>query len=75
MTTFGDRFRTARKALCLTQMQMAEGLNISQAQIARIERGDSDTTSEVLARVHNLYGISPTWLITGKGQMREEAVA
>jgi transcriptional regulator with XRE-family HTH domain len=75
-TTFGGRLRQARKNLGLTQVQLAEALGVTQGQITMVETDKSVFSIEVLARVHNLYGISPTWLITGKGQMREgEAVA
>ena len=63
------RFILARKALALTQAEMAASLGFKQSYISNIEKGRNEVTSNIIIALYKLYSISPDWLITGEGEM------
>jgi transcriptional regulator with XRE-family HTH domain len=75
MAVFGARIKAVRESVGLTQAQLADVLGVGRSHVAAVETNHTGISTEIVARLYDLYGISPTWLITGKGQMREEAVA
>lgn len=62
----GDRLRTQREKMGLTQKQTAALLGISETYYGEIERGNKKLTIErvLLARKH--LKLDPTYLITGE---------
>lgn len=64
----GERLKTARTALGLTQQALAEKIESSKTGIQANETGRSVPGGHVLLGFINL-GISSDWLLAGKGEM------
>lgn len=67
---FKDRMKAARKEAKLTQVQLAERVGIDQSVISSLERGKYRGSSHTVAIAYAL-GVSPRWLSSGAGEMRE----
>ncbi len=61
-----ENLKTRREELGLTQQQVAEAAEITQAQYSRIEAGKSSPTLATLARIASALRISPDALLTPK---------
>lgn len=66
--SIGKRMRERRKALHLTQEQMAEKLNISIKHYGGVERGDAGLSIENLIEASNILGVNLDYLIKGDEQ-------
>lgn len=53
----------------LTQSAMADALGVSQAYIAQLLTGKKGFGRKTAEKFYNLFGINPSWLLTGDGQM------
>lgn len=67
----GNRMKEKRKALHLTQEQMAEKLNISIKHYGGVERGVAGLSIENLIEVSDILGVSLDYLIKGNLQNDE----
>ena len=63
--TIGSNIKSARKALHLTQAQVAEILGISPLHYGRLERGDRNVSFAQLARVADILHVPFHNLISG----------
>lgn len=66
--SFYLRIAAARKALGLTQDQLATKAGVVRRQIAAYEAGDSKPRGNVLANLASALGASIEWLATGEGE-------
>jgi len=64
----GQRIRELRKALSLTQEQLAERANISVSFLSMIERGDRVPHLETLAMLSKPLGVSLAEIFVGIGE-------
>lgn len=64
----GERFKTARKHLGLTQTELAEKAGMTLTGYQPNERGGS-TPSATTLYTFSMLGINPYWLLTGDGSM------
>jgi len=55
----GSRLRNARKANGMTQVELAAKIGVSQAKIARYERGEVDMSVSRLIAIMRAVGIGP----------------
>ena len=62
----GKRLKEKRKALGLTQEQLAEKLNISIKHYGGVERGIAGLSIENLIELSNILGVSLDYLIKGE---------
>lgn len=69
MTNESKRLKEARKALGLTQGELADALKCDQSYLSAIERGQRGVTSQIAKELFELYAISSDWLLNGIGQM------
>lgn len=69
----GDRLRTARKALRLTQAQVAELLGLSPSFYGHIERGTRCPSFPTFKKICEILDIDAEYLIFGKARKRKEA--
>ena len=67
-----ERFKAARKALGLTQVEFAKKLGMTQAGISAIESGRVKTSDRMIQILSNTFSISAEWLRTGEGEMLVE---
>ena len=58
-----QRLRQLREAHGYTREQFAKKIDLGIAQLTRYERGESDATTEVLARIATVLGVSSDYLI------------
>jgi len=62
-TQLGKRIREERKKIGLTQSKLAEDIDISDAYMGQIERGERSLTLNTLVRLVNRLGISIDYLL------------
>lgn len=70
--TIGAKLKHLRKALNLSQSQIADKLDMNRSTYAKNERGDTFPHLEVLYRAGLELGISLDWLVCDRGSMRFE---
>jgi phage repressor protein C with HTH and peptisase S24 domain len=66
MDTLGKRLKHARKERGLTQQQLEVASGVKQSDISKLERGESNTTTQ-LVKLARALGCSAEWLDTGNG--------
>lgn len=71
----GQRLRTVRKALNLSQQELADNLNVNASAISQMETNRIKPSLETLLLLAKTYKVNLHWLITGQGQMFEDAVS
>ncbi|WP_173634381.1 LexA family protein [Paramixta manurensis] len=84
MKTFGERFRTRREQLDLTQEEAAKAINrllkgdrgtFTRVTISNIENGNqSSIKDKVLLAAVDVLKCSPRWLVYGEGPVEERNV-
>ncbi len=71
----GQRLRTVRKALNISQQELAESLKVNASAISQMETNRIKPSLETLMLLAKSYKVNLHWMITGKGQMFEDAVS
>lgn len=69
MKSIGERIRSVRKNLGLSQVEFAKGINISRQQIGLLEKDERTLTDRTLNDMVREYGISRDYILTGEGEM------
>lgn len=64
-----NRLLELRKALGITQKQMAEAIGIKQAAYSAIELGKASLTDRNKITIINIYSVNPKWFESGEGSM------
>lgn len=62
---FGERIKSAREELKMTQTQFAQLLKTSQTTVAKYEHGEQIPRADVLATISKATGKSADWLLFG----------
>lgn len=65
----GERIKTLRKSLKLTQQQFAKALDIDQGHIAGIEKGSKNPSKPLQKVICLTFYVNDIWLKTGEGEM------
>ena len=63
------RIRELRRALGMTQQELADKLGIGRTIISNYEIGRSSMSDAVLRLIVTTFGVSEIWLRTGEGDM------
>ncbi|MGD2092736.1 MAG: helix-turn-helix transcriptional regulator [Candidatus Aminicenantes bacterium] len=63
------RLKYTREYFKLKQKDFADSLGFQNSYISAIEAGDRNISHKVLVSLANVYNISPTWVLLGKGEM------
>ena len=63
---FGLNMKMARMKLGLTQVQLAEKLNVHEKHICKIETGKQNVTLKTLAKISNVLNVSESYLLCEK---------
>ncbi|GAB4411141.1 MAG: helix-turn-helix transcriptional regulator [Thermodesulfovibrionales bacterium] len=74
-TYIGNMIRKSRKALNISQMQLAERIGVSYQQIQKYEKGQSEITLSRLYQIADALGIEPISLLPAKETKVGEAIA
>ena len=69
MKSIGERIKSVRKNLGLSQVEFAKGINISRQQIGLLEKDERTLTDRTLNDMVREYGISRDYILTGEGEM------
>ena len=80
MTTFGDRLKSIRKTLNITQQEFADRIGIKRGTVANYELDRNEPLDAVISLICKEFNISESWLRTGEGEMytaldRDEEIA
>lgn len=67
--TTGERIRTIRKSLKMTQKEFSTSLGIVQGFLCSIEKGKKTPSDTLIIALLHLYDINPDWLKYGTGEM------
>ena len=57
MLTVGDKVRTHRERLGLTQLQLGQAVGVAGSTVCKIENGDSSPRVETLERMAGTFGV------------------
>lgn len=63
MNILGERIKNLRKKNNLTQGQLAEKMNLTQASISGYETGDRQPDNEILTRIADFFDVSIDYLL------------
>lgn len=69
---FGEKLSLLRKQHNMTQLELAEKLNLSRQAISRWERGTSEPSTENLVRIAALFGVPVDALVNGDAPLQAE---
>jgi transcriptional regulator with XRE-family HTH domain len=69
VTIYGDRLKEIRKFFGDSQKKFSERTGIGRTYIAAIEIGRKELSFSFLQKLVDTIGLSPTWLMTGEGEM------
>lgn len=70
---FGERFRQIRRASKLTQEEFGQMLGVSRQTINAYENDRQRPPLDMMEKVCREQGISPHWLLTGRGEARTDS--
>ncbi|QHT62970.1 helix-turn-helix transcriptional regulator [Paenibacillus lycopersici] len=68
----GKRLRAERQKLNLTQEKLAEKIDVSDAYIGQIERGQRSLTLDTLVKLTNKLGVTVDYLLHDSIQVEDE---
>lgn len=67
--TEAQRLRQVRKALGISQQQIAYTLGLKQGSYSDVERGKASISASLMKRLMECYRVNPTFLLTGSGPL------
>ena len=73
MDTIGARAKAARKMAGLSQTEAAAASGVTQSDISKIERGETERPRGLLS-LARAYNVDPTWLDVGVGSPRGDVI-
>ncbi|WP_277973287.1 helix-turn-helix domain-containing protein [Pantoea agglomerans] len=74
-TTLGNRIHEARKALGLTQKQIAESCGVTASCVTQWEAGQITPSSDKIISLAIALNCDPLWLLTGSGASQADALS
>ena len=75
MNTFAERLKYARQRAKMSQDELAHRINVSKANISKIEMGlTANCYMDTLFKMADAMSIDPRWLATGKSPVGDSAV-
>ncbi len=69
MGSIGERIKSIRQLLNLSQTEFGLPIGLKQAAIGQMESGTRNVTERSIAFICEKYSINETWLRTGEGDM------
>jgi SOS-response transcriptional repressor LexA len=71
----GKRLKELRKSLNMSQIELGDVLGINASAISQMETNRINPSLDTLLLFHKHFKANLHWLLTGKGQMFEEAIS
>lgn len=71
METIGDRIRNKRKESGMTQLELANKLNITDKAISKWEQNEGNPDISILPKIAEIFNVSLDYLLTGKEPDKE----
>ncbi|MCI8986001.1 MAG: helix-turn-helix transcriptional regulator [Lachnospiraceae bacterium] len=65
MNTLGERVKSLRENMNITQQELGNIVKLHGSNIGRIEKGKVFPTSDVLLKISTYFNVSCDWLLTG----------
>lgn len=72
MSNLNERIDALIKALNIRKTAFAERLNVSQAFVSQLTKGDSQPSDRTIADICREFGVNEVWLREGVGDMFQE---
>lgn len=63
----GARVRRTRRALDITQEELAARIGVAHSTLVRIERGKTGPSVGTLFKLGDALGVDPKWILSGDG--------
>ena len=70
MLTIGEKFKSIRRALVLSQIELANDLGVVQSYISQIESGDREPSLSLIKLLKLHYSINEHWWNHGEGSVQ-----
>lgn len=64
-----NRFKEIRKAVGLTQAEMADKIGIKQSTVTAYETGNREVSDRTVKSICSVFSVSEDWLRYGEGEM------
>ncbi|TQV66316.1 LexA family transcriptional regulator [Exilibacterium tricleocarpae] len=64
-----ERIAYIRDRLCLSQLEFAEEVGITQGALSQLESGKSKLSLDTIRKISHTYSVNCNWLINGDGDM------
>lgn len=71
---FGEQLKGLRKKAGITQVELAEILNVSKGTVAMWETGKRDTSCSMLLKIADLFGVTVEYLIRGHESINADTI-
>ncbi len=68
----GERVRSLRKQLGLSQVEFANRIGMTQGYVTNIERGTRDVNDRLIKLMSETFSVSEEWLLTGEGDIFQD---
>jgi len=72
-STIEERIKAVRKTLGMSQRDFCKGIFLSQSFYGQIETGRRGPNERVYELISSKYNVNKNWLLTGQGDMFNEA--
>lgn len=67
MSAIGTRIKERRRDVKMTQLDIAQRIGVSKVAVSQWENETSQPNGENLLALANALGVTPQWLLTGRG--------
>lgn len=74
MDNIGDKLKDFFKEKGITQVQIAEMTGVDQPYVAALLNDKKKFGKKAAQKWGDIFGISPSWLLTGEGEMMKSSV-
>lgn len=74
METIGNRIKSKRKKLKMTQLELAQMLNVTDRAVSKWEQNQGNPDISILPKIAEIFNVSLDYLLTGKEPKQEMVI-